>query len=187
MMPRDFEVILASICAGSRFQMTGSTSTKTGLPPQKTTALALAIKVSVGTMTSSPGSKPSAINARCNDVVPLEQLTAYFVPQNLAKPSSNCSIYLPVELIQVDCKQSITYFCSLPPSVGAATGMKRFSLPLASFRGLLMLSASPLHPASGDQVRASNPIAAASDLLHSVCFRPHGDKRRGMPWLSAPN
>src|SRR5262245_54772489 len=81
------------------------------------------MKVSVGTITSSPGPIPRAIKARCNAVVPLEQDSAWFTSQYSAKAVSNCSIYLPVEEIQVDSRQSRTYAFSLPAKAAAATGI----------------------------------------------------------------
>ena len=52
----------------------------------------------------------------------------YFAPQNLANASSNSSIYLPFDEIQVESMQSLTYFFSFPISIGAETGMNRFCI-----------------------------------------------------------
>jgi hypothetical protein len=56
-------------------------STQTGRPPQYLTALAVATKVGVGRMTSSQDPTPSAISARCNATVPLQQGIACLTPQ----------------------------------------------------------------------------------------------------------
>ena len=48
-------VMASSTRLGSIVQVTGSTSTKTGVAPAKVTAAAVAVKVWVGTITSCPG------------------------------------------------------------------------------------------------------------------------------------
>ena len=66
------------------FQVSFSLSMKTGFAPQYLAALAVAIYVSVGIMTSSPSPTPSASSARCSVTVPLQQASAYLVPQKAA-------------------------------------------------------------------------------------------------------
>ena len=64
-------VIAASIKAGFIVQVTGSTSTKTGLAPQYRMAAVVATNVIDTVMTSSPGPTSAASSARCNAEVPL--------------------------------------------------------------------------------------------------------------------
>ena len=56
-------VTAASTAAGSRFIVRGSMSTKTGVAPREAIAVAVAEKVKLGTMTSSPRSRRSRIAA----------------------------------------------------------------------------------------------------------------------------
>ncbi len=51
-------VIARSAATGSRLQVAGSMSAKTGVAPHCQTALAVAMKLSDGTITSSPGPTP---------------------------------------------------------------------------------------------------------------------------------
>src|SRR5262245_38951687 len=67
-------VTAASTAAGSMLNVSASMSTKTGSAPTNRTTLAVAANENDGTMTSSPGPMPSAINARCSADVP--ELTA---------------------------------------------------------------------------------------------------------------
>src|SRR4051794_20112251 len=96
------------------FQVVASESTKTGRAPQYATAFAEATYVRVGTMTSSPLVMPSARSARCRATVPFEQDMPCSTVQNFANSRSKLSIYFPAEEIQVDSRQSLTYFFSLP-------------------------------------------------------------------------
>ena len=50
--------------AGSRQNVVGSMSAKTGVAPVRATELAVAAKVNDGTMTSSPGLTPAASRPR---------------------------------------------------------------------------------------------------------------------------
>ena len=59
-----------SICAGSMFIVSGSTSTSTGISPASATTFAVAGNVYAGTSTSSPGSRPNASTARWSAAVP---------------------------------------------------------------------------------------------------------------------
>ena len=67
----------------------GSTSAKTGRPPQYSTALAVAAKVIGGTMTSSPGARSRAATAAWSAAVPLDNATAWRAPTFAANASSN--------------------------------------------------------------------------------------------------
>jgi len=61
MMPTALLVIFSSILSGSMLNVTGSMSTKTGVPPVRTIAPAVAKNVKDGAMISSPGFTLSAI------------------------------------------------------------------------------------------------------------------------------
>src|SRR5690606_56578 len=63
-------VILASISDVSILQVSGSTSTNTGLAPSSTMTSAVATKVNDVVMTSSPGPMPSAIRDMSRASVP---------------------------------------------------------------------------------------------------------------------
>src|SRR5438067_1936958 len=93
---------------------------------------------------------------------------ACLTPQNSAKLASNCSIYFPLDEIQVESRQSITYAFSFPTNIGAATGINRFRIKVET------PSLSLAH--------ASNPTPRASDLLHSGDDLQPGDKQPCMPW-----
>jgi hypothetical protein len=56
-------VIAASMRASSIFSVSGRTSTKTGIAPRSTNALAVDTKVNDGMMTSSPGPTSARIAA----------------------------------------------------------------------------------------------------------------------------
>ncbi len=58
-----FEVIAFSTATGSMLKVSGSTSTKTGVSLNSAITSAVAIKVKDVVITSSPGSRPSAISA----------------------------------------------------------------------------------------------------------------------------
>jgi len=64
-------------------------SAKTGFAPAKTTALAVAIKVMFGIITSSPALTPDPNKERKIAAVPLLAAIAYLVPINFLKFSSN--------------------------------------------------------------------------------------------------
>src|SRR5450755_1650967 len=67
---------LASTAAGSRFRVRGSTSTKIGLAPTRTMALAEEKKLNGVVITASPGPTPAASRAKQRASVPEEQPTA---------------------------------------------------------------------------------------------------------------
>ena len=64
--------------------VSGSISVKIGFPPARTTASAVATKVKLGSITSSPFLIPIAINAACNAAVPVLTAMACFTPANSA-------------------------------------------------------------------------------------------------------
>ena len=57
-------------------------SIKTGVAPVYATALAVAMNVRLGRITSSPGPIPRVTSARCKAAVPLLVAMAYFTSQN---------------------------------------------------------------------------------------------------------
>ena len=75
MMARVRGVILFSTWAGSRLYVTGSMSTNTGRAPVRQTAPAVAKKVKVGRMTSSPGPISRPCRASDSASVPEPQPT----------------------------------------------------------------------------------------------------------------
>ena len=99
--------IVASTCVRSRFQVTGSASTSTGVAPVYATAFAVAIIVNVGRITSSPFSRPRAASARWSAVVPLEQATPKRQPTALEKASSKRSTNGPRDEIQLERMHSV--------------------------------------------------------------------------------
>ena len=62
-----------------------STSANTGTAPAATTAFTVAMKVKAGTMTSSPGSTPSAASAQRSAAVPLATATPKVEPSDAAR------------------------------------------------------------------------------------------------------
>ena len=63
-------VILPITSAGLRLNVSGSTSTNTGLAPSRQTAPAVAKNVKLGRITSSPGPMPSTISASSSASLP---------------------------------------------------------------------------------------------------------------------
>lgn len=82
-------VMALSTASVSRFHVSISQSTSTGVAPQYATALAVATYVKVGTITSSPGCTPSASSAMCSATVPFAVASACDVPVKRAKSASN--------------------------------------------------------------------------------------------------
>jgi hypothetical protein len=77
-------VIFASTRAASMLQVSGSTSTNTGLAPSSTMVSAVAAKVKGVVMTSSPGRMPSAIIEISSASVPLATVMQWRVPAKAA-------------------------------------------------------------------------------------------------------
>src|SRR3989339_463611 len=90
-----FGVIFFSISIGSMANVPTSMSQKTGLAPQYSIALAVAIKVNEGTMTSSPGLMPAATRPICRAVVQLVVATACLIPVNEQNSRSNSATLGP--------------------------------------------------------------------------------------------
>ena len=76
---------------GSRFSVPGSTSTKTGVAPARTIALAEAKKLNAVVMTESPGFMPAATSASQRASVPDAHPTAQAAPVRAAISSSSAS------------------------------------------------------------------------------------------------
>src|SRR4051794_16408065 len=117
-------VIAASILVGSMHQVSGSTSTNTGTPPTYFTAFAVAMYVSEGTMTSSPGRAFSANSARWRAIVPLQTVTEVRVLHWAANSLSNLETNEPVDDIQDERIASTAYLSSLPVRSGYARGIR---------------------------------------------------------------
>src|SRR5690606_29954577 len=82
-------VMARSTAAGSMQSVVGSTSTSTGVAPTCSTTLAVAAKVRVGTITSSPGPMPSATSATCRPAV--QELSISEVPPGAPTYAPNCA------------------------------------------------------------------------------------------------
>ena len=67
--------------AGSTLKVAGSMSAKTGRGPSRVIALAVAKKVKLGTITSSPGPTSRAISANSRASLPEAQPTACWLRQ----------------------------------------------------------------------------------------------------------
>ncbi len=70
-------VMAASTAFGSMVAPSGSISTSTGFAPARSIAEAVATKVMVVVITSSPGPMSSAFSAMCSAAVPELQATAW--------------------------------------------------------------------------------------------------------------
>ncbi|OQA35002.1 MAG: hypothetical protein BWY56_01808 [Acidobacteria bacterium ADurb.Bin340] len=70
----------ASMASGSALKVTGSRSTKTGFAFNRATTPAVAKKVKLGMMTSSPGFRSRAMRATSRASVPLDMPMACFAP-----------------------------------------------------------------------------------------------------------
>jgi len=85
--------------------------------------LTAAIKVSVGTITASPGFTPASTNAKCNAEVPLWQAATLSTDRKSAMLSSNFVIYAPPVDTHPCSKASSTYFFSFPSKLGIDNGI----------------------------------------------------------------
>ncbi len=86
MMARVRGVMRASIAEASMLQVSGSTSTNTGLAPSSTIISAVAAKVKGVVMTSSPGPMSSAISAISSASVPLATVMQWRAPTKRGEP-----------------------------------------------------------------------------------------------------
>ena len=75
-IPRVRSVIAASTAAGSRLNVRGSTSAKTGVAPSKRKQFADAANEIGDVIASSPGPSPALRASRWSPAVPLDRATA---------------------------------------------------------------------------------------------------------------
>src|SRR6184192_1270956 len=97
-------VSAAATAAGSMLKVSGSTSTKTGVPPALWIAPAVAKNVNGVVITSSPGSSRSALSASSSASVPLAHAMACGARQRLATAASSCTTGGPM----TNCWDSMT-------------------------------------------------------------------------------
>src|ERR1700756_3425583 len=118
-------VIAAASFAGSRFQVTRSESTTTGVAPARTIAAAQEVIVKAGRITSSPGPIRNAAIATSNATDPFITATPCRCPEMAAIPSSSFRTNGPSEDIQPVSTHSAKYLASLPLNTGSLTGIIR--------------------------------------------------------------
>ena len=106
MMARVRAVILASICATSMHQVTGSLSTSTGTAPARTTAAAHEMMVKAGMITSSPGPMRRAATAASSANEPLHTAMPKARPLRSAMAASKRATNGPSEEIQPESMHS---------------------------------------------------------------------------------
>ena len=75
--------------AGSKLNVSASTSASTGVAPHRAGTSAVAQKVKAGQMTASPGPMPQAISTSRSASVPLEQVITWRAPQKAASSLSS--------------------------------------------------------------------------------------------------
>src|SRR3954470_12286764 len=114
-------VIAASTAAGSRFNVRGSTSAKTGAAPSKMKQFALEANEIGEVIASSPGPSPAIRASRCSPAVPLETAATYGAPIRSASSSSKRSIVGPSES-RPERSTSSTSSSSRSPIQGRASG-----------------------------------------------------------------
>src|SRR5215469_9836195 len=118
-----FGVIKASNFEGSRFNVTGSASTTTGVAPARTIAAAHEIIVKVGKITSSPGPIRNAASATSKATDPFITAIPYRCPAMAVIPSSSFRTNGPSDDIQPVSTHSAKYLASFPFSSGSLTGI----------------------------------------------------------------
>src|SRR5690348_8919503 len=91
MIARVLGVIRAATSSGSRFNVCGSTSAKTGVAPRRATASAVAKNVNAGQITSSPGPMPIASITSTSASVPLATPIVSGTPRYAAASASNAA------------------------------------------------------------------------------------------------
>src|SRR4051812_10683345 len=121
-------VIAASTAAGSRFNVRGSTSAKTGAAPSKMKQFALDAKEIGEVIASSPGPSPAIRHRRCRPAVPLETAATYGAPIRSAISSSKRSIVGPSDS-RPERSTSSTSSSSRSSSSGRASGIPRTDVP----------------------------------------------------------
>src|SRR5215813_1885255 len=111
------DVIAFSIWSESIFNVSGWQSTNTGVALKYTTTSAVAVKVIVGTITSSPSLIPTASSARWRAAVPELTAIEWLHPKYLENSSSNLLTLGPV-VSQPERRVSTTDSISASPSWG---------------------------------------------------------------------
>ena len=95
MIARVLSVMFFSIALGDRLYVRGSRSVKTGIAPCHMTGRIVPMSVIGGTITSSPGDTPPAMQAACSAAVPLLHAMPNFPPCFCAKACSSALTFLP--------------------------------------------------------------------------------------------
>ena len=156
--------IACSRLAGSRLQVSGSTSTNTGTAPRSTTASALAAKVKAGTKTASPGPIARAISTSSRASVPLAQVTTWRTPQAAASAASKRATSGPK--MNWPCASTAAIAASIRPSRRRRWACRSTKGKLG---GAAMVETSPgttgACPIRGRQRAAGKP-AGGSDAAH---------------------
>ncbi len=115
-------VIFSRTSFGSRLNVLGSMSAKTGLALWKRIELAVAMKVNGVVMTSSPSLIPRAFRATSRAAVPLATAIPCLAPKYSANSLSKASTSSPWASIPL-LRTSTTAFISSSPMRGLAMGM----------------------------------------------------------------
>src|SRR5699024_5026772 len=123
-MPTVRSVTAASTAAGSIVNVSGSTSTNTGVAPHTATVFAAAAKVKDGTITSSPGPRPSASIPRCCPEVP--EFTATTSRPSVSAAENSFS------------KVATSGPCATMPVASTRSTASRSSWPMIGFAGGIM-------------------------------------------------
>ena len=126
-------------------------STKCGTAPQYDTALAVAMKVSVGISTSSPGSTPASSRQMCSAEVPFDVATACAAPVTAARSRSKRSTNEPTDETQPVSMHSLTYSHSLPANSGSCRAIVLVAGPTTARTAATTASTTPARcSAAGD-------------------------------------
>src|SRR5581483_1538254 len=151
-------VSLRSTSDGSRFSVTGSMSTKTGVAPTRAIASAVAKNVNAGQTTSSPAPMPRASSTRTSASVPFAQLTVSRTPSFSAASRSNESTSGP------KMKRPLS---SVRVKASCSSGISGAYCALTSTWAIFMGGKRSRAPASPDQVRRDG-----EDSRHDRVFHP---------------
>src|SRR5213596_2116308 len=156
MMARVRGVMAASTAAGSRLKVPGSMSTNTGVPPALWIVPAVAKKVNAGAMTSSPGSRSSAMRGRSNASVPLAHAMPCVAPASWATAASSRGTAGPI----TNCCDSMTSWMA-----GRTSSLIARYCATRSRSGTFTLSASGTRDRSSDAVGLSHRPQGAVRLF----------------------
>src|SRR5213592_2338333 len=156
MMARVRGLMAASTAAGSRLKVPGSMSTNTGVPPALWIVPAVAKKVNAGAMTSSPGSRSSAMRGRSNASVPLAHAMPCVAPASWATAASSRGTAGPI----TNCCDSMTSWMA-----GRTSSLIARYCATRSRSGTFTLSASGTRDRSSDAVGLSHRPQGAVRLF----------------------